>query len=50
MKVPYFRVGGEQMKKPSNITTVCKGNRPYAGGYKWQYAPSKKEVMPNDVK
>ena len=38
------------MKKPSNITTVCKGNRPYAGGYKWQYAPSKKEVMPNDVK
>lgn len=38
------------MKKPSNIITVCKGNRPYAGGYKWQYAPSKKEVMPNDVK
>lgn len=38
------------MKTPSNIITVCKGNRPYAGGYKWQYAPSKKEVMPNDVK
>ena len=38
------------MKKPSNIITVCKGNRPYAGGYKWQYAPSKKEVVPNDVK
>jgi len=38
------------MKKPSNIITVCKGNRPYAGGYKWQYAHSKKEVVPNDVK
>ena len=38
------------MKKPSNIITVCNGNRPYAGGYKWQYASSKKEVMPNDVK
>lgn len=38
------------LKTPSNITTVCKGDRPYAGGFIWQYVPSKKGVMPSDVK
>ena len=25
-------------KTSSNITSVCKGNRPHSGGYLWRYA------------
>ena len=33
---------GRQMKISSgNIGSVCRGHRPYAGGYKWEYADEK---------
>ena len=35
-------------QKGSNICNCCRGSKPNAYGYKWEYADNKKEVIDNE--